>query len=70
MFNFLKKYEVSDIEYSLLEKITDLENKVYFLENENIELTNCLYELEIKLDSILYKIEEKTYDLTEFSLEK
>jgi hypothetical protein len=70
MFNFLKKYEVSDIEYSLLEKITDLENKVYFLENENIELTNCLYELEIKLDSILYKIEEKTYDLTEFALEK
>jgi hypothetical protein len=33
------------------ERITFLEDKIKILENENIETTNCLYEMENRLQS-------------------
>lgn len=42
---FHMKQQTSD------ERITFLEDKIKILENENIETTNCLYEMENRLQS-------------------
>ena len=44
-------YEVGDIDDSLVNRIIDLESKVLNLQQENVELTNCLYEVENRLQA-------------------
>ena len=68
MFNFLKKYDVSENDISLYEEIELLNKKINSLEIENIELTNTIYELENKIDMVLNKINPKYYDLSRFKL--
>ena len=73
MFNWFNKvvedYNVEDDE-SLLDRIAELETRVLKLEFENVELTNCLYEVENRLQSKIDNIHPVTYNLQDYGLEK
>lgn len=64
MFKFIKRKK------DFKKEISYLKERVQYLENENIELTNCLYEIENKIDFLLDKIEPKQYDFSEFPLDE
>jgi hypothetical protein len=63
-------YEVEDIDDSLLNRIIDLEARVLKLEQENVELTNSLYEVENRLQAQIDNIHPVTYNLTNYTLDK
>jgi hypothetical protein len=63
-------YSVEDVDDSLLDRITDLELTILKLEQENIELTNCLYEVENRLNAKIDNIHPVTYNLNNYGLEK
>jgi hypothetical protein len=63
-------YEVGDIDDSLLHRIADLESKVLKLEAENINTTNCLYEIENRLQAQIDNIHPVTYNLNNYGLDK
>jgi hypothetical protein len=56
-------YSVEDVDDSLLDRITDLEARVLKLEAENVELTNCLYEVENRLQAQIDNIHPVVYNL-------
>jgi len=56
-------YSVEDVDDSLLDRITDLELTILKLEQENIELTNCLYEVENRLQAQIDNIHPVVYNL-------
>jgi hypothetical protein len=68
--NLLSGYEVEDIEDGLLDRIADLEARVIKLEEENVDLTNCLYEVENRLQAKIDNIHPVTYNLQNYGLEK
>jgi hypothetical protein len=68
--NFVKDYDVEDIDESLLDRISDLESRVLKLETENVELTNCLYEVENRLQAQIDNIHPVTYNLTNYGFDK
>jgi hypothetical protein len=74
MFNWfnrvVKDYDLGDLNESLLDRITDLEERITKLETENVELTNCLYEVENRLQSQIDNIHPVTYNLTNYGLDK
>jgi hypothetical protein len=74
MFNWFNRvvgdYAVEDANASLFDKITALELKVLTLEAENVELTNCLYEVENRLQSQIDNIHPVTYNLQDYGLDK
>jgi hypothetical protein len=49
--NFMKSYEVTDLDMSIGEKIKQLEDRIIKLEDENISLTNEIYRLENSLEA-------------------
>ena len=55
MFNWFNRviedYHVEDVDESLLNIIANLELRVLKLEEENVELNNCLYEVENRLQA-------------------
>ena len=55
--------DMEDVDISLLDRITDLELAVIKLEAENIELTNCLYEVENRLQAQIDNIHPVVYNL-------
>ena len=57
-------YDVEDMDDSLLDRIADLEARVLKLEAENVELTNCLYEVENRLQAKIDNIHPVTYNLS------
>jgi len=63
-------YDIEDIDESLLDRITDLEERVLRLEMENVELTNCLYEVENRLQAKIDNIHPVTYTLHNYGLDK
>jgi hypothetical protein len=67
MFNWFNRvvddYSVEDVDDSLLDRVTDLEERVLRLEMENVELTNCLYEVENRLQAQIDNIHPVTYNL-------
>jgi len=67
--NFVKDYDVEDIDESLLDRIFDLESRVLKLETENVELTNCLYEVENRLQAQIDNIHPVTYNLNNYGLD-
>ena len=73
MFNWFNRviddYTLEDDE-SLLDRITDLEARVLKLEAENVELTNCLYEVENRLQAKIDNIHPVTYNLQDYGLDK
>jgi hypothetical protein len=74
MFNWLNRvvedYDIEDVDDSLLDRITDLEARVLTLEAENVELTNCLYEVENRLQANIDNIHPVTYTLNNYGLDK
>ena len=74
MFNWFNRivedYDVEDVNESLLDIIANLELRVLKLEEENIELTNCLYEVENRLQAKIDNIHPVTYTLHNYGLEK
>jgi hypothetical protein len=73
MFNWFNRviddYTLEDDE-SLLDRIAELETRVLKLEFENVELTNCLYEVENRLQAQIDNIHPVTYNLNNYGLEK
>ena len=73
MFNWFNRviddYTLEDDE-SLLDRIVELETRVLKLEFENVELTNCLYEVENRLQAQIDNIHPVTYNLQDYGLEK
>jgi hypothetical protein len=73
MFNWFNRviddYTLEDDE-SLLDRIAELETRVLKLEFENVELTNCLYEVENRLQAQIDKIHPVVYNLNDYGLEK
>ena len=67
MFNWFNKvvkdYDLEDIDESILNIIANLELRVLKLEEENIELTNCLYEVENRLQANIDNIHPVVYNL-------
>ena len=59
----VKDYDLEDIDESLLNIIANLELRVLKLEEENIELTNCLYEVENRLQANIDNIHPVVYNL-------
>ena len=74
MFNWfnrvVKDYDAGGVDESLLDRISVLELVVLKLESENVELTNCLYEVENRLQSQIDNIHPVTYNLNNYGLEK
>ena len=74
MFNWFNRvvddYSVENVDGSILDRITDLELTVLKLEQENVELTNCLYEVENRLQAQIDNIHPVTYNLNNYGLEK
>ena len=67
MFNWfnrvVKNYDAGGVDESLLDRISLLELVVLKLEQENVELTNCLYEVENRLQSQIDNIHPVVYNL-------
>ena len=74
MFNWFNRvvedYDLGDVDGSLLDRITDLEERVLRLEMENVELTNCLYEVENRLQAQIDNIHPVVYNLKDYTLDK
>jgi hypothetical protein len=74
MFNWFNRviedYDSENIDDCILDRITDLELRVLTLEAENVELTNCLYEVENRLQAQIDNIHPVTYNLTNYTLDK
>jgi len=74
MFNwfnrFIDDYDVEDVDESLLDIIANLKLRVLKLEEENVELTNCLYEVENRLQAQIDNIHPVVYNLQDYGLEK
>lgn len=75
--DFLKPYQIPTTDMSLFDKIIDLEEKynallldIKRLEEENVELTNCLYEVENRLQEKIDNIHPITYNLRNYTLDK
>jgi hypothetical protein len=60
--DFLRPYQLSDTEYSILDKIGELELRIEKLEEENIETSNCLYELSNSIDAVDARIDILTLE--------
>jgi hypothetical protein len=74
MFNWFNRvvedYDVEDVNESLLDIIANLELRVLKLEEENVELNNCLYEVENRLQAQIDNIHPVVYNLNDYGLEK
>ena len=55
---------------TLFRKIEELEQRIVKLEEENVETTNCLYEIENRLQAKIDNIHPVTYNLNNYGLEK
>jgi hypothetical protein len=73
MFNWFNRviedYELENDNESLLDIIANLELRVLKLEEENVELTNCLYEVENRLQAQIDNIHPVTYNLNNYGIE-
>ena len=68
--DFLKPYQIATSDMSVFGKIVALEDRIKKLEEENIELTNCLYEVENRLQARIDNIHPVTYNLSNYTLDK
>jgi hypothetical protein len=64
------KYNLVDLCSLLAKEVVKLEERIAKLEQENVELTNSLYEVENRLQAQIDKIHPVTYNLSNYSLDK
>jgi len=67
--DFLRPYQFTDTEYSILDKIIELEARIEELEEENINLNNSLYEIANSLEARIDILSCEPYKLP-FNTEK
>jgi hypothetical protein len=65
-----EKHSLVGLCASLAKEVVRLEERITKLETENVELTNCLYEVENRLQSQIDNIHPVTYNLNNYGLEK
>jgi hypothetical protein len=68
--DFLRPYQVPTTDMSLFDKIIALEARIKNLEEENVELTNSLYEIENRLQAKIDNIHPVIYNLKNYTLDK
>jgi hypothetical protein len=70
--NALKSYIVDENEPSLYERIKYLEDKITLLQEENIEINNCLCEMMNSIEAVDRRIDiiMEPYDINKFTLDK
>jgi len=68
--DFLKPYQVATSDTSVFGKIVALEARIKKLEEENVEITNCLYEVENRLQAKIDNIHPVVYNLKDYTLDK
>jgi len=68
--NLLHPYVINETNISNADIYTQLIARIEKLENENIELTNCLYEVENRLQAQIDNIHPVTYTLHNYGLDK
>ena len=56
-------YYVEDVDESLLDRISELESRILKLEIENVELNNCLYEFENRIQAQIDNIHPVVYNV-------
>jgi hypothetical protein len=64
------KHSLVDLCSLLAKEVVKLEERIAKLEQENVELTNSLYEVENRLQAQIDKIHPVTYNLSNYSLDK
>ena len=64
------KHSLAGLCASLAKEVIKLEERITKLEAENIELTNCLYEVENRLQAQIDNIHPVTYNLQDYGLDK
>jgi hypothetical protein len=64
------KHSLAGLCASLAKEVVRLEERITKLEGENVELTNCLYEVENRLQAQIDNIHPVTYNLNNYGLEK
>ena len=64
------KHSLAGLCASLAKEVVKLEERITKLEAENVELTNCLYEVENRLQAQIDKIHPVTYNLNNYTLDK
>jgi hypothetical protein len=65
-----EKHSLVGLCSSLAKEVVKLEERMTKLEQENVELTNCLYEVENRLQSQIDNIHPVTYNLSDYGLDK
>ena len=68
--SILHPYVINETNISNSDIYTQLIVRIEKLENDNIEITNCLYELENRLQAQIDSIHPVTYNLKNYSLDK
>jgi predicted nucleic acid-binding Zn-ribbon protein len=64
------KHSLAGLCASLAKEVVRLEERITKLEKENISTTNCLYEVENRLQAQIDNIHPVTYNLNNYGLEK
>jgi len=67
--DFLRPYQLTDDEYSIFDKIHELESRIEELEEENISLNNALYQTANSLEARIDILSCEPYKLP-FNTEK
>jgi hypothetical protein len=62
--NLLHPYKINETNMNNADIYTQLIARIEKLENENVELTNCLYEVENRLQAQIDNIHPVVYNLT------
>jgi len=65
-----EKHSLVGLCSSLAKEVLKLEERIIKLEQENVETTNCLYEIENRIQSQIDSIHPVTYNLNNYSLDK
>jgi hypothetical protein len=65
-----EKHSLAGLCASLAKEVVRMEERITKLESENVELTNCLYEVENRLQAKIDNIHPVTYNLTNYGLNK
>ena len=64
------KHSLAGLCASLAKEVVRLEERITKLEKENISTTNCLYEVENRLQAQIDNIHPVTYNLQDYGLDK
>ena len=68
--SLLHPYKINETNMNNADIYTQLIARIEKLENENVELANCLYEVENRLQSQIDSIHPVVYNLKDYTLDK